>query len=285
VNKYSQSRNLLLDIASCPSFGGNDDCKVMFDTQKCNSDKWLPVPWQGHLEQAKILFIGSNPSPLENGVLASKSWFDGNELVKIEDFYESRFDFRGIDKDGSKLKWSKDGKYYRMSPLDPENFRFQKYWSVIKDKWASAILSKYLANRKRGVEAGKDYALTEIVHCYSNEDSILTQPCKEKCSDSYFPHILSWAKSADVLAVMGSHATPIMNDYFARHPELSVEQELDWHPIEQRKKNGVGKINVNLFGRDRIIVALPHPTAWQFKALLNLHFTPAEIDEIQDFIK
>ena len=83
--------NIILEIAKC--------CEVekakLNDSHSCNkivmsqNDSFqLPEPWNGHLDNAEILFISSNPSIDPNENYPTASWKDED----IVSFFENRFE-------------------------------------------------------------------------------------------------------------------------------------------------------------------------------------------------
>jgi hypothetical protein len=276
---YKSSKDLLLEIARCKQRPNrNMDCSEIFKYQEMNGISELaPVPWQGHLETAKILFVGSNPSEIDNGILATNNWLD-NEIF---DFYEHRFDQRN---DNAQNKWTANGTNYLLKS-GKQSAKQVPYWRVIKNNWAPQIIAKY--SKDGDATPGTDYALTEIVHCYSKKEKGVKQ-CKKLCSDLYFENILKFAKNVKTIVIMGKHATPIMNEYFNRHELIIGEKkELDWHPLVDIYKNGTqvlkklpGLIKGNIDGRDLIFIALPHPGAFQYPTLLNLYLTDDEMNNL-----
>ena len=239
------TEGLLMDISNCPNFGGKEEaCKTIINTQEGNADKYLPVPWQGHIEQAKILFISSNPSPLKNGCLPTDSWFEDSE--KIIDFFECRFDPR---EDSRNDKWTEDYIHYRRMPeipicfadYDKEKGKYVKtnwvrYWAGTKKR------AEVMFNRK--VIPGKDYAITELVHCYSDYQ-VGVPEAKNTCGEKYFEAVLALPRSEKVvLALVGDHVIGYFNARYGLNLKFGDVR------------------NFQLQGKRRLLVALPHPDYW-----------------------
>ena len=160
---------LLLSIAHCPIAKSilknekgfeNHPCRKIVESQKSSFKKFrVPEPWSGHLCEAPILFIGSNPSisfpsekedPLDVEVFPKFEWPDD----KIVDFFMNRFN-------GSCKKWVVDGRKNLR-----ENGSYRKravpFWSSVINRTATL-----LEKSPKEVDPGKDYAITELVHCKS----------------------------------------------------------------------------------------------------------------------
>jgi hypothetical protein len=263
------TREMLLSISKCQA--STTGCGAISQYQKEHGiSDYAPVPWQGHIELAKILFISSNPSELKDGVHARRSWSDDQTV----DFFEHRFAER--DKDtGEQLMWSsKGGTQYRLYPLTPPCLNDQQTW-IGTQVWADEICRKCgLTN----IKAGETYALTEVVHCYSKKNKGVKEALIS-CS-RHLDSVLECANNSVILAVMGDSATSLMSQYLASHYDVR-QSKLDWRPLEQ-KKEGVGLLKVKLSGRERLIVALPHasPSNRAYSKELDKYLTQEEISAL-----
>ena len=57
-----ETKELLLEIATCPIKNSFVDCKTIKSVQDDNETFQCAEAWNGDIENAKILFISSNPS-------------------------------------------------------------------------------------------------------------------------------------------------------------------------------------------------------------------------------
>jgi hypothetical protein len=112
----------------------------------------LPEPWAGHLDQARILFVSSNPSiggevprnfrtaqPPTGRVTAR--WQNDGIIRRFERAFDDYMD------DGTRHRGEK---------------RVVRYWASIKRRAIELLPA--------GVEPGVDYALTEVVRCKSRSE-------------------------------------------------------------------------------------------------------------------
>lgn len=118
-------------------------CAAIVGDQEGDTAKFqVPEPWSGHIECVPILFVGSNPSISEDEVFPTSSWSE----AKTKDFFQRRFD--------------KDGSWAERMP-----FKSVKYWTHVRER-ATELL-------ERAAVEGRDFALTEVVHCKSrNQDGV-----------------------------------------------------------------------------------------------------------------
>ena len=131
-----------------------------------NGEFQLPEPWNGHLDNAEILFISSNPSIDPNENYPTASW-KGEDIVS---FFENRFE------NTPKNEWS-------------------TYWRTIL-KWAGWIIPNIGFDK---------IAITEIVHCKSKSEFGLTPYCQKTCFNKWLREILKIFKGK-YLVVVGSKA-------------------------------------------------------------------------------
>ena len=162
-------KNLLLEIANCcevEKAKSNDchSCHKIVSSQ--NGEFQLPEPWNGHLDNAEILFISSNPSIDPNENYPTASW-KGEDIVS---FFENRFE------NTPKNEWS-------------------TYWRTIL-KWAGWIIPNIGFDK---------IAITEIVHCKSKSEFGLTPYCQKTCFNKWLREILKIFKGK-YLVVVGSKA-------------------------------------------------------------------------------
>lgn len=223
----------------------------------------MPEPWYGHLEQAPILFVSSNPSirkpssvpvadqplpplsrdghPLRTRLGRAPTWRWEDQA--LEGWYEDAFDFRihdgrkGLQADGTPKKAT-------------------MYWSSVK-KHAEQLIPS------RQVRPGIDYALTEAVHCKSRQEDGVGDAL-QVCSKRYLLRVLE-ASASSLILVLGRHAKNAVRSCIKMAPEPHLE----------------GPIRIGT--KDRYFVFLPHPNAHQARSLSSC-FSPDEINRLRQII-
>lgn len=227
------ARRLVLEITHCPVVesvlrGQASPCRdvVDFQSKRPQAARWVPEPWSGHLDQAPILFLSSNPNsgdpeaPPIAGDLTISSKED--DLVHT---FEDAFDegpWFGIH-DGTHLR-NAEG-------------RVGEYIAYLGSCKARA--SELLGQPAR---PGLDYALTEVVHCGSKHEVGVWSASLE-CVPRYLNRVLGLSPAAVVL-VVGSVARDIVRKMV---PAVATDTLF------------VGP--VDLAGRARYVLFLPHPNA------------------------
>ncbi|HZX35037.1 MAG TPA: uracil-DNA glycosylase family protein [Thermodesulfobacteriota bacterium] len=244
AGKVSFMDDLLLEIVRCKNvedyfdkgFIEGNKCKDIIEWQKFFIEKTgknlskeefrkefrLPEPWSGYLDKAPILFISSNPSISEN----ANSPRDNGEWTKrrnIVDYFEKRFSKGTISCD---------------------------FWDKTENL-AGELMGK------NGISRGKDYALTEIVHCKSKDQKGVGK-ARPQCSGKYLKRIIE-ASVAEVIVCLGKHAEKTLRGLF----------ESEW-----LKKEEV-VFSVSCGNKERNIVFLGHPSSTNTKGRLPKTFKDA----------
>lgn len=189
MNQSIQSH--LMEIAKCDIFSNscNIPCKKIVQSQSDDinfkNSYQLPEPWNGNLEQARILFISSNPSISFSEYYPTISFPD----AKIEDFFTNRF--------------SENCQYVKkhLYPLQNDNSyskQWVRYWAAIK-KLAGRILDI------KDVQPGYHYAITEIVRCKSKNE-IGVAEALATCSERFLLNTIKLC-NAKLLVLVGAKAT------------------------------------------------------------------------------
>ncbi len=210
----TESEKLLIEIARCDNFLDckNTDCEKIVNFQN-QTDKQLPEPWNGNIENCEILFISSNPSINENEIYPLASWKD----PEIIDFFQNRF---------SKSKdYVKKFLYPKHKNGYAENW--VRYWGFIRS------ISRKLLNR-HDVVPGIDYSLMEIVRCKSHNEYGVTEAL-DVCAEKYLNRTLALSK-AKVIVAVGDKSRDIMKQ------KLNINFKADYH-IEK----DIGGINRIIF--------------------------------------
>jgi len=154
--------NLLLSIARCGDVSNamrdnKHPCHEIVSSQN-DSPFQIPEPWNGNLQNAKILFISSNPSisSLEIEEYPTESWAD----EEIQEFFLYRFSIP----------------YYR------DKVRF---WTFVK-KYSSWVLDMDVNDKA----LASNICITEVVHCKSRSERGVPECC-DYCADKWLNRILS----------------------------------------------------------------------------------------------
>ncbi len=171
------------------------------------SDYHLPEPWSGRIEEAPILFVGSNPSFNPNEGFPTAAWRD----AEIERFFTTRFEHSN---------------------------QASHYWRTVRN-----IATDLLG---RTATAGIDYALTEIVRCKSVQEHGVVE-AMDACSSRYLMPTLEVAFAPVIVALgkkarVGMAATTQMSSTIGLRGPVSLAGRERWvlmlgHPSAgQRKK-------------------------------------------------
>jgi hypothetical protein len=136
---------------------------------------------------------------------------------------------------------------------DGNRLQAQKYWSWVRGRVAELI-------PQRALRDGIDYALTEVVHCKSSGQYGVKEAAPV-CADLYLPKVLSVAAARLVVAV----------GVIAQHKIFGLAVP-PTHPIE-----------MEMGGRTRTIVALPHPNSNKKKTFAG-RYTPEDVDRLRAVI-
>ena len=185
-----KSDQLLLEIARCDNFINckNCECEKIVNSQK-QAEKQIPEPWNGDIENSKILFISSNPSINLNEVYPLASWND-NDII---DFFYNRF--------------SESKKYVKgyLYPQEVNGYaeNWVRYWAYVR-----SIARKLL--EKKNVTPGTDHTLMETVRCKSLKEYGVVEAI-DTCTEKYLSRTLEISK-AKVIIVVGDKARDILSE-------------------------------------------------------------------------
>lgn len=193
----SKTSKLLLDIARCPNVklclkhpNTSHPCSKIVSSQNTTlNDFHLPEPWNGDIQNAPILFISSNPSINAEEIYPLWSWSD----VQVIDNFSNRFDENWVKVENNR---------YYPKLVDGTYAKANTYWGKVRNH-AKKIL-------QRKVIAGKDFAITEVVHCKSVGE-IGVKDAVFECS-MYISSILDIAR-AKIMVVVGKKAEVMVKNY------------------------------------------------------------------------
>lgn len=219
-------RALLLAICRCPELAlaegdmGHPCHRIVSQQADVpQMRRHVPEPWNGDIERAPILFVSSNPSISRLEAYPVPGWDD----ERMAAYFHGRFG------DASDAPIT-DGK--RTLLLDGGRSRAVAFLAAIRNR-ASELL---------GAPAvpGRDYALTEIVHCKSAAERGVAE-AEGRCVDTWLERVLS-CSGADVVVAVGARA---------------ARRVLDG---DHEGRDTVLRTKV-LGDRERLLVLLPHPNA------------------------
>jgi len=245
-----EAKALFFEIARCANveshFGhqaaAGAPCRDVISTQSASSlrEFQLPEPWCGDIETAPVLFVSSNPSIGED---SHSGWFGVDREIwdsHVNLFFDPR--------------WSREGIYTVLSD-GQRNANWVRYWAAARAR-AEELLG-------RRAEPGRDYALTEVVHCKSRRELgvSIAQP---ECVSRYLRRVVALS-AARVIVVFGDIARRSFEDNF----EISALKRLTGRSVIE--------------GRERIVLSLPHPNA-RMKRNVREFVSGEELRDIQQFL-
>jgi len=252
-----QNVELLLKIARCPIVeqclngdSGHSCSKIVLSQGVDSYHFQSPEPWSGHLSDAPILFLSSNPSigspTYEQYPRAS--WDDES----ITNYFECRFG-------GHQLSSVKQG-IYNAGPGSTRSARGTAYWIAVRSRAA-----ELLCKSRSQVVAGTDYALTEVVRCKSKNEVGVAEALST-CVGRYLEPTLA-ASAASVLVVLGASAKRAVCEKYGLGPNRLLQGP------------------VMLGNRSRLIVFLPHPTGFAARKTFSRCLRPSELEQLREWLK
>jgi hypothetical protein len=202
----------------------------------------LPEPWVGHLEDAPILFVSSNPSirgdvPAEPGPAPPQPWGITREWSdeRIIERYENAFDRYMID--GVREAGAR---------------RATRYWVSIKRRAEELV--------PRPVRPGLDYALTEVVRCKSRSERGVPDAVGT-CASRYLLRTFELS-GARMIVGIGAHA---------RRTLRRVLGLRDGHAVQ----------DVTIGERTRLMTFLPHPASFGGRKSFQANLSPDDLARLR----
>jgi len=196
-----------------------------------------PEPWRGDVVHAPLLFLSSNP------FIAPGEGFGDWDDAAMTSFFTDSF-----DPDRGNIV---DGTYARNR--DGSRGGYVSFWGGILG----------LARELMGpsVTPGRDYALTEVVHCKSRSEIGVNGPrgAIEPCGKRYLRRVVA-VSGARVIVVLGSAARWSMERFFQDlgvPPDVKPQWGSVWGPII-------------VADRERFVVFMPHPNAHMKRTFVEL---------------
>jgi hypothetical protein len=224
------AEQVLLEIARCPVVAScyrgedGDGCrKIVLSQSVDHAEFHLPEPWSGDLEKARILFLASNPSLWHEEDYPTAAWSD----TDIIDFFHRRFA-------GGRKDWLKDDTRTLLKSGQHAS-RGTRFLQSVRNR-ATELLDHEAV-------PGADYALTEVVHCKSQQEFGVGEAMMP-CNYRYLDRVLALS-GAKVVIVLGRTARESLT-YALNVPEFAVNSIY-------------GPTTVG--GMSRLFAFLPHPNS------------------------
>ncbi len=225
----ADERRILLSVARCSEARSRLDsshpCSAIVGGQQARSHArfQLPEPWRGDIRNAPLLFVSSNPGLGDDDDSLRGSASDG----AIVSYYE-RSSFpscfpRNLRRNGEPSR------------------RAVTFWSAIRARAAEVF-----ARPRCTIQPGRDFALTEVVHCKSQHEHGVGRALGE-CISRHFESIATLAGAGTV--VLLGHVVAMALGLPA---QPKIRREL-W------------------YGRQRTLVWLPHPNARTKRTFAGLY--------------
>ena len=220
----SNAADLMQAIIQCGlnAQAADAECHSIWNAQGCSSpdDFQVPEPWNGDIANAKLLFLSINPGYMPNELYPRKgnSWWTENNgdwaSNKIYDFFTNRF--------SSKCEYvqSENGRRFRIKMEDGSYLARPHFWPRIH-KIATLILSN------NDVRIGKDYALTEVVHCKTKHEGGIDERCFSRCLTLWLGRVLKIAKNLERIVVVGRNPRTLIGQFV--EPKIVSPKCYEWY--------------------------------------------------------
>lgn len=229
---------LLEEITNCENIqktlNGNFDsdcknCEKIIKSQKCDNIKnfQLPEPWNGDLENCKILFISSNPSFNLYEEYPLGKWNKSD----VSDFFINRFSNRFPDKNFVR------NELYTLQINGCYSKNWIRFWA------ATRSYARYILDTNSPVP-GIDYVMTEIVHCKSVAEKGV-QDAMETCANKYLDKIIKISKAKIIICLGGKASNAVKKRYQIETTEKIFENST----------------------MDKVFLFLPHPNSREERKL------------------
>ncbi len=251
------SKELMMNIVRCGLSCADEKspCHCIWKSQGCRnvSDFHLPEPWNGDIENAKLLFLGINPrlNPGELFPRTGNEWWtkDGGVLDedKIEDFFKNRFcsDYEYVrHNNGQAFKVRREGDEYKGTGKGIWQYMHKLARIIVKDD----------------VLPGCGYALSEIVHCKTHDEGGLSASCYEKCKKEWLEQVFNAARHLEYVVVLGNSAISRVAKLFS----ISNPEKYKWY-------------SVNMFGRSFKVLFGYHSNGLDRKNVISTYESFQEV--------
>ena len=216
---------LMWQIVQCglKTQSADSECHAIWKAQGCSDldDFHVPEPWNGDIANAELLFLSINPGYTANELyprLGNEWWKDENGDLsrdKLNDFFTNRFSSE------NQYVRNKNGHGFsiRMEDGSYKHLNGRSFWSDVH-KIATAVLN-------RDVQIGRDYALTEIVHCKTKNSSGVSAKCYSNCLSLWFKQVLSVARNVRKIIVIGGEPRKLIGEFV--EPKILSPKRYEWY--------------------------------------------------------
>jgi hypothetical protein len=178
---------LLCEIARCPEVATaiadhtHPCAEVVRFQDRIPVEFQPPTPWVGKLDEAPILFIGSNPN------ISGREHYPGVDASDAElvDFFDLAFEGERAQIQQGTRPLQADGRYAGSVQT----------WAGVRRR-AEELL-------ERRAIPGRDYAMTEIVHCRSHDETGVDR-ARNLCADRFLERTLA-VSNARIVVGLGAH--------------------------------------------------------------------------------
>ena len=157
------------------------------------ADRQIPEPWAGRIDEAPLLFISSNPSLNER---ESYPRARDSRSAAVGHYFNERF---GLGEDQVR-----DG--IHPPPHTSGKRRGVAYWVAVR-------ANARLLHGHTSVVPGRDYALTEVVHCKSRQEAGV-KSAAPTCTDLWLRPVLE-ASPPSVVILVGATAQQSVSGLWA----------------------------------------------------------------------
>jgi hypothetical protein len=267
-----EKRDLAVDLAkkicACTELknalsGSGHPCQKVAQTQDAmiignESLRQRPEPWIGNLQEAKVLFISSNPSISDDENVNVREDFP--TLGWTEDdsakFFLNRFDNQ-IEKPHATFNYKNRMNFLYRSVDGEYRGKGGKFDKPI-ETWQGIYL-RAVEILGENCNPTENYALTEVVKCKSKGEEGVPE-ASSKCIDQWMQNIME-ITPANLVVVIGASAR---NNFAHKIPGIGSEFGTDPKGYKELGKQGrsLRDIKISDFGgKRRVYIYNWHPTS------------------------
>jgi uracil-DNA glycosylase len=238
-----------ISIARCPNVQtclestARHPCRKIIASQGVGSYERFqaPEPWVGQIDLAPILFVASNPS------IGDDEHAFGS--ARDEQIWESHHLAFG----GGKRAYILNGT--ETTKPDGTPGHVVNYWRSIRARARELI-------PERPVKPGRDYAITEIVHCKS-KSQVGVAEAYDECVDRHFETVMK-VSGARVFVAVGSFA---------------------WRRFLGEGVTPPASPAVGVYGeQERALVFLPHPSSFIGPKSLAKRYSTPDLERLRQLV-
>jgi hypothetical protein len=252
----AEERALLLLIARCPMIAealvaGHPCSEIVAAQQVAERDRQVPEGWAGNLQDARVVFVSSNPSISQPGPGQSADQVEPFPTASSSDDQIVEFIGRRFDQTVLPKPWVRN---------DRSLLRNGTYWHRPTRFWV-AIRARARELLGDDADPARNYVMTDVVHCKSRYE-IGVAAAASTCAQRYLEDILRLS-AAPLIAVVGkkAHATLMAWLPWLPEPPYITAAELG--------------------GRPRMLVYVSHPSSWGEPKTIRKLYGPERLAELR----